>query len=116
MEAILTRPKQKYHFTRKMTDEEIGELIDNYEYTPDYEDDNGAIWDEFGNPTEATIRAKYEVEHGLSDNMTLDEFFAELDELSAEAKQDTYETFATTEDLFAEWDKLWEEANPGEHR
>ena len=85
MEAVLTSPKEKYHFTRKMTDEEIRELIDNYDYTEEDEDDNGAIWDKFGNPSESTIRAKYEVEHGLTDKMTLEEFFAELDELRAEA-------------------------------
>ena len=78
MEAVLTKPKQKYHFTRKMTDEEIRELIDNYDYTEEDEDDNGAIWDRFGNPTESTIRAKYEVEHGLTSGpMTLEELAAD---------------------------------------
>ena len=90
MEAVLERPRVNYHFTRKLTDEEVRELIDNYEYTPDYEDDGGAIWDKFGNPTEATIRSKYEVEHGLADRMTLNEFFAELEELRAEADDEDY--------------------------
>ena len=86
MEATMTKPKQSYVFDHKLTDEEIRALIDNYDYDPCgvYEDDNGAIWDEFGNPTEATIRAKYETEHGLAERMTLDEFFAELDDLRAE--------------------------------
>ena len=29
---------------------------------------------------------------------------------------DIGEAFESIDDLFDEWDKLWEEANPGEHR
>ena len=46
------------------------------------------MWDRFGNPTEATIRARYEVRHGIVDGpMTLDE-------------------------LFADWAKIYEETRP----
>ena len=91
MEAVLERPKQKYKFNRKLTDDEIHELVENYDYDPDhYPDDGGRIWDEFGNPTEATIYAKYEIEHGLAERMTLDEFFDELDEIRAEADDEKY--------------------------
>ena len=33
-----------------------------------------------------------------------------------EDEHDISETFYSLDDLFAEWDKLWEAANPGEHR
>ena len=83
MEAVLERPRTSYVFDRKLTDEEIHELIENYDYDPkyldpDYEDpnDDGILWDKFGNPTESMIRSKYEELHGLDDGevMTLDEF------------------------------------------
>ncbi|MBR1657814.1 MAG: hypothetical protein IJ697_05030 [Synergistaceae bacterium] len=86
MEAVLERPKQKYKFDRKLGDEEIEELVENYDYTPEYEDDDGEIWDRFGNPTEATIRARYEAVHGIGEGpMTLDEFDDLLDEWRREA-------------------------------
>ncbi len=90
MEAVLTKPRQSYVFDRKLTDEEIHELIENYDYDPkyldpDYEDpdDDGILWDKFGNPTESMIRSKYEELHGLDDGevMTLDELFAEWKQL-----------------------------------
>ena len=82
MEAVLERPKQKYKFNRKLTDDEIHELVENYDYDPDhYPDDGGRIWDEFGNPTEATIYAMYEDKHNISEGtMTLDEFHLWLHE------------------------------------
>ncbi len=91
MEEVIARPKQSYVFDHKLTDSEVRELIDNFDYEAyeavasddDYEP--GPVWDQFGNPTIDTIAAKYEVEHGLLEGpMTLDEFFAELDELRAE--------------------------------
>ena len=87
MEEVKARPKQKYVFDRKLTDEEIHELIENYEYDPDYEDD-GVLWDRFGNPTESMIRWKYEVNHGLdelSEPMTLEELAADWEQMLAEA-------------------------------
>ena len=98
MEAVLTRPEQKYVFDHKLSQEEIQERVDNYDYDPkyadpDYFDENEPaqpIYDVFGNPTEATIRALYEDEHDIG------------------------ETFETSEDLFAEWDKIWQEVNDSE--
>ena len=96
MEAVMEKKKQNYVFDRKLTDEEIEELIENYDYNPKYldpdYDDGGTelepVWDRFGNPTEATIRARYEVRHGIVDGpMTLDE-------------------------LFADWAKIYEETRP----
>ena len=87
MEAVLTKPKQSYVFDRKLTDEEIHELIENYDYTPDYEDD-GVLWDKFGNPTESMIRWGYEKRHGLIEYegpFTMEEFGDWLDEVLAEA-------------------------------
>ena len=86
MEEVLTRPKQSYVFDRKLTDEEVEALIENYDYDSEYEDDGGAIWDKFGNPTEATIRAMYEKRHDIGIGpMTLDEFDSLLDEWRKEA-------------------------------
>ncbi len=93
METVTERKKQSYKFDRKLTDEEIAQLIENYDYDPkyadpDYFDENEPdepIWDEFGNPTEATIRAKYEALHDIGErSMTLDEFDSWLDELREE--------------------------------
>ncbi len=93
MNATLEKKKQSYVFDHKLTDEEIEELIENYDYDPKYldpdYDDGGteleAVWDKYGNPTEATIRAMYEDRHDIgSEPMTLDELFAEWDEIRAE--------------------------------
>ena len=95
MEAVVTR-NAWVKPTRKLTDEEIRELIDNFDYEAwladmeKDEDTNPAVWDRFGNPTRDMIAAKYEVEHGLLDGpMTIEEFFAELDELREEADNET---------------------------
>ena len=93
MENVTEKKKQSYVFDRKLTDEEIEELIENYDYDPKYldpdYDDGGTelepVWDKFGNPTEATIRARYEVKHGIVDGpMTLDELFADWEQMLAE--------------------------------
>ncbi|MBQ4402454.1 MAG: hypothetical protein IJJ91_00465 [Synergistaceae bacterium] len=79
MEAVMEKKKQSYVFDRKLTDEEIHELVENYEYEPDVED-NGVLWDRFGNPTESMIRWTYERNHGLdelSEPMTLEELAAD---------------------------------------
>ena len=78
---------QSYIFDRKLSEEEIKELVRNYEYDPDNcPDDGGAIWDKFGNPTEATICAMYEDEHDIGYGpFTPEEFDDWLDEVRAEA-------------------------------
>ena len=95
METVLTR-KAWVKPTRKLTDEEIQELIDNFDYedwladSESDEDTYPAVWDSFGNPTRDMIAAKYEVEHGLLEGpMTIEEFFAELDMLREEADNET---------------------------
>ena len=109
MEGVIARPKQSYVFDHKLTDEEIEELIENYDYDPKYldpdYDDGGTelepVYDRYGNPTEATIRALYEDRHEiLSEPMTLEELhawaadvIAEADaEMEAEEKNETYRT------------------------
>ena len=95
MEEVLTRQKQSYVFDHKLTDEEINELVENYEYDPkyldpDYDDgSDGRLWDEFGNPTESMIRMRYEDIHHLpvySEPMTLDELFAEWAQIYEETR------------------------------
>ena len=95
MEATLTKKKQSYIFDRKLSDEEIDELIENYDYDPKYldpdYDDGGTelepVWDKYGNPTEATIRAMYEARHDIvSEPMTLDELFAEWADIYEETR------------------------------
>ena len=100
MEALSEKKKQSYIFDRKLTDEEIRELIDNFDYESysaevDGNDDYvpAPVWDKFGNPTRDTIAAKYEEEHGLIDGpMTIEEFFAELDALREEIDHETNRT------------------------
>ena len=98
MEALTTKPKQSYVFDHKLTDEEIEELIENYDYDPKYldpdYDDGGTelepVHDRFGNPSEALIRLWYERRHGLdvySEPMTLDELFAEWTQIYEEANK-----------------------------
>ena len=87
MEEVLTRPKQSYVFDRKLTDEEIRGLVENYDYDPyACDDDNGSneldvLFDRYGNPTEPLIRAMYETENGLTTPTTLDEIIAWADSL-----------------------------------
>ena len=97
MEEVIARPKQSYVFDHKLTDEEIEALIENYDYDPKYldpdyddENDDGVLWDKFGNPTESMIRMKYEELHGL----------------------DTYSEPMTLDELFAEWAQVYEETRP----
>ena len=96
MEAVLMRPKQSYVFDHKLTDDEIEELIENYDYDPKYLDpdyDDGSdelepIYDRYGNPTESSIRALYEARHNIcSEPMTLEELFAEWTQLYEETKR-----------------------------
>lgn len=47
MEAVMEKKKQNYVFDRKLTYEEIHELVENYEYEPNFED-NGVLWDGSG--------------------------------------------------------------------
>ena len=90
MEAVLTKPKQSYVFDRKLTQDEIQALVDNYEYDPsiydnEYDLGDGILFDKYGNPSEALIRSHYETEHGYTEGpFTLEEFDAELDKWRAE--------------------------------
>ncbi len=86
MNTVSEKKKQSYVFDHKLTDKEIEELIENYDYDPQYLDpdyDDGRtelepVCDKYGNPMEATIRAMYEERHDIvSEPMTLDELFAE---------------------------------------
>ena len=96
MEAVTAKRKQGYKFNRKLTDEEIARIIENYDYDPKYADPDyfdktepgEPGWDEFGNPTESTIRAKYEALHNIgTEPMTLDDLFAEWRELYEETEE-----------------------------
>ena len=89
MEEVLTRPKQSYVFDRKLTDEEIRGLVENYDYSPywneDPDNDEGdvldPIYDKYGNPTESTIRTMYESLNGIGEETTLDDMLAWIDSL-----------------------------------
>ena len=91
MEALLTRPKQSYKFDRKLTEEEIEELVENYDYDPAYDQDEDRepepMYDRYGNPTRDTIAAMYEMRHRIThDRMTLDEFHSWMSEMYEEAE------------------------------
>ena len=88
MEAILDRPKKTWvKPDHKLTDDEIEELIENYDYDPyiyddeDESDELDPIYDIYGNPTESTIRAMYEGEHGISTSTTVDELLSWVNSL-----------------------------------
>lgn len=88
MDAV--KEKQSYVFDHKLSDEEIRELIDNFDYDAwleDFDDDAEPmpVWDSFGNPTRDTIAAKYESVHDIDEeSMTIDEFHDWLNEMIAE--------------------------------
>ena len=99
MEEVMTKPKQSYVFDRKLTDEEIRRLIDDFDYDAwleDYENDDGTepepLWDRFGNPTRDTIAAKYEAEHDIGEIMTVEEAIAEI-HAACSGKQSLQEGF-----------------------
>lgn len=73
-------------FTRKLTGEEIEELLKDWEYDPHRFDDDdldtpAPIYDQYGNPTVETMDAFYESENGLCEETTLDELFGWVDSL-----------------------------------
>lgn len=81
LKATLTRTARPWvKPTRKLTPEEIQELIETYDYDPAYEDDETRepepIYDEYGNPSRDTIAAMYETLHGLCEEVTLEELFS----------------------------------------
>ena len=83
MDSVLDRQKTSWvKPTRKLTEAEIKELIDNYDYDPnvydedDYSTELDPVYDAYGNPTESTIRAMYESRHGIGEETTLDELLA----------------------------------------
>ena len=84
MEAVLERPRTKWTApTRKLTEEEIEEILANWDYDPSYYDDDDSdevapIWDKYGNPTRETLDAMYESRHGLCEEMTVEEAIAEI--------------------------------------
>ena len=89
MNAVLDRPKRAWvKPTRRLTDEEIEEILANWDYDPDYDgeyeeyNENGLplIDDEFGNPTYGTFEAMYETRHGLGEEVTLEELLAPYNE------------------------------------
>ena len=86
-----------YYADLNEIENQLGNLSSYFDYEA-YEEETSsddylpapAVWDRFGNPPRDTIAARYEVEHGLSKRMTIEEFFAELDELRAEVDNEKY--------------------------
>ena len=104
MEAVITKPKQSYAFDHKLTDEEIEELIENYDYTPDFEDD-GVLYDMYDNPTESMIRWEYENRHGLAEYggpYTLEELAADWEKMLAEVEENSATRFGVISSVRAE--------------
>ena len=84
MEAVIERKKQSYKFDHKLTDEEIEEVLENWNYDPSYydEDDDSdvpaPVFDKYGNPTRETLDAMYEERHGIGYVMTVEEAIEEI--------------------------------------
>jgi len=94
MEATAERKKVWERPARKMTMEELWE---RFTYDPDYETgdlaDDGAFYDRYGNPTYGTLCALYEKEHNIvSEPMTLDELFADWEQMLAEVDNEKSRT------------------------
>ncbi len=91
MDTVLTKPEKSYKFDRRLTDEEIEELVESYEYDPYYDQNEKRepepMYDIYGNPTRDTIAAMYEIRHGIThDRMTLDEFHNWMTEMYEESE------------------------------
>lgn len=87
MEAILERRKNTWTAPkRKLTEEEIEEILADWVYDPEYYDDDddsdvpAPLWDEYGNPTRESLDAMYEARHGIGYVMTVDEAIANIHE------------------------------------
>ncbi|MBQ3458770.1 MAG: hypothetical protein IJG30_07415 [Synergistaceae bacterium] len=84
MEAVIERKKQSFLFDHKLTDEEIEEVLENWNYDPSYydEDDDSdvpaPVFDKYGNPTRETLDAMYEERHGIGYVMTVEEAIEEI--------------------------------------
>ncbi len=96
MEAVKEKPVVRAWVKpdRVLTDDEIEELIQTFDYesyekeaygNDDYEP--APIYDRFGNPTRDTIAALYESRHDIGDDMTLEEFFDEMRQLYEETRE-----------------------------
>ena len=86
MEATLTR-KAWVKPTRKLTDEEIQELVENFDYDTyladfDEDADPEPSYDIYGNPSRDTLAWLYEREHNISYPFSWDE----LDEILEETE------------------------------
>ncbi len=85
MKTLLTR-KAWEKPTRKLTDEEIQELVENFDYDAYLEDfdedaDPEPVYDRYGNPTRDTLASLYEDLHGLTTPVNLEELIAWADNL-----------------------------------
>ena len=90
MEALITRTKRAWvKPARKLTPEEIDDILEHWDYDPDYDgrydeytkEGIRLLYDEFGNPSYGTLEAMYETEHGLTEPATLDDLRAWVDSL-----------------------------------
>lgn len=87
MPAVLEKPKTVWvEPDRKMT---MDELWARFTYDPDYEDEvlahDSRIFDKYGNPTYGTLCAWYEDDEE-SETMTLEELYADWEKLFEETK------------------------------
>lgn len=92
METVLTR-KAWVKPTRKLTEEEIQELIDNFDYDAylkdfDEDADPEPMFDKYGNPSRDTLAGMYEDKHDLREKLTLEELFEQFDEWRAEVDEE----------------------------
>ena len=86
MEAVLERSKSCL-FDHKLSDEELAEVLANWDYDPSYYDDEddcdvpAPVRDRFGNPTRETLDAMYETEHGLTEPTAVEDLLSWVDSL-----------------------------------
>ena len=92
MEAALTR-KAWVKPTRKLTKEEIDELVRDFDYEgylADFDEDADPepSYDEYGNPSRDTLAGMYEDMHNLGERLTLEELFEQFNEWRAEVDEE----------------------------
>lgn len=87
MGTMLEKKKQNYVFDRKLTKEEIDELVRDFDYESyladlDEDADPEPSYDEYGNPLRDTLAWMYERDHDISYSFSWDE----LDEILEETE------------------------------
>ncbi len=89
--------EKSYVFDHKLSEEEIEELLENFDYDTwlaefDEDAEPEPNYDRFGNPTKDTLAGMYEDRHDLGVWMTHDELMADFERMRAEVDNERNKT------------------------